>query len=60
MQRKIEARSLNHCCTGEAICTVYCECVFVALGIQHGKRMHHIIGSSEVCPAVQYFFHLIS
>ena len=33
----------------------YCECVFVALGIQHAKCMRRIILSSVACPAVQYF-----
>ena len=38
-----EARLGNHFCNGRAMIVTYCECVFVALGIQHGKRMHHIV-----------------
>jgi hypothetical protein len=33
----------------------YFECVFVALDIQHAKRMRRNIFSSVACPAVQYF-----
>ena len=33
---------------------IYCECVFVALGITHEKCMRSIILSSVVCPAVPY------
>ena len=40
---KIKARSCNHCGTGKAISTTYSQCAFVALGIQHAMRMHHIV-----------------
>jgi hypothetical protein len=35
-------------------------CVFVTLGIEHAKRMRRIVLSSVACPALQYFFHIIS
>jgi hypothetical protein len=54
-KRNNEVRSSNHFCRGKAISITYCECVSVALVIQHAKRMSHIILSSEACPAVQYF-----
>jgi hypothetical protein len=41
VQRNIEARSCNHCCSGKAISITHSECVFVALGIQHAMRMHY-------------------
>ena len=33
--------SFNHCCSGKTINTIYCECVFIALGIQHAKCSHY-------------------
>jgi hypothetical protein len=58
VQRNIEARSRNHCYCGKAISITYYECVFVALGIQHAQRMHHI----AICslPRSTIFFHIIS
>ena len=42
MQRNIEARSCNHCCSGKAIHVTYPESVFVAAGIQHAICKPHI------------------
>jgi hypothetical protein len=50
VQRNIQARSCNHCRS-----MTYSECVFVALGIQNGMYMRHIILSSVACAALQYF-----
>ena len=58
-KRNIEARSRNHCCTGKAISITYCQCVSVALVIQHAKRMRRIILSSVACLAVPYFSHYL-
>jgi len=50
----------NHCCSGKAMSITYSECGSVALGLQHAKHMRRIILPSAACPAVQYFFHIIS
>jgi hypothetical protein len=52
VQRNIEARSCNHCCSGKAVCILYSECVFVALDIQHAMR---IVLSSAACPTLPHF-----
>ena len=40
VERNFEWRSCNHCCNGIAISIITRrECVFIALGIQHGMRM---------------------
>ena len=54
--RNIEARSCNHCCGGKAISITYCECVFVALSIQHAMRMRHV----SICglSGSTIFFHI--
>jgi hypothetical protein len=54
-KRSIEARSRNHCCRGKAISITYSECVFVALVMQHAKRMRCIILSSVACLVLPYF-----
>jgi len=58
--RNIEARPCNHCCSGKVVSITQpeCVCVFIALGIQHAMRMHHIV----VCglPRSKIFFHIIS
>ena len=55
VERNTEARSGNHCCCGKAINITYSECVFVALGIQHPKRMRHVTLSSVDCTTLPHF-----
>ena len=57
VSRNDETRSRNHCCRGKVISITYCECVLVAVFIQHAKRMRHIVLSSVVCPELPYFSH---
>jgi len=58
VQRNIEARLCNHFCSGKVISISYCECVFVALGIQHAMHMHLIVISG--LPYSTIFFHIIT
>jgi len=53
--RNIEPRSRKHCCCGKAVIVSYYRCVFVALGIQHAKRMSGIILLSVACQTVPCF-----
>jgi len=39
VERNVDLRSCNHCCSGKAINITYSESVFVALGIQHARCM---------------------
>jgi hypothetical protein len=53
--RNVEGRSVNHCCCGRATCVTYSEFMFVALVIQHVKRMRRVILPSVACLVVPYF-----
>ena len=48
LQRNIEARSHNHCCSGHTICITYSECVSVASFSQHAKHMRCIKADSHI------------
>jgi hypothetical protein len=50
-----EALSCNHFCGGKAISVTCSERVSVVLHIQHEKRMHPIILSSDASLAVPHF-----
>jgi hypothetical protein len=56
VQRNIESRSRNRCCSGRAISIAYCERVlFVAFDIQRAMHKRHIIisclsGSTNIFP----------
>ena len=45
-------------CHGQTVSIMRSECVFVALLIQHAKRMHSIILSSVAFLGIPYFFTL--
>jgi hypothetical protein len=43
VERNIDHRSRNRCCSGKTIIITYCEFMFVALVIQHAMRKRHIV-----------------
>ena len=57
-KRNTQARSCNHCCSGNTISITYSECVSVALVIQHAMHMRHIVIYG--LPLSTKFFHMIS
>jgi hypothetical protein len=50
-----EARSCDHCCGGKEISIAYFECAFLDLAIQHALRMHLVMLSAVIRPALPYF-----
>ena len=54
--RNNEARSCDHCCSGKAVSFTHSECVFVALGIQHVKRVLRIVIRGLPGSTVIFFF----
>jgi hypothetical protein len=54
VQRNIKAPSCFNICSRKEINITYCECMFVALGIQREIGMRHIV-SSVACQAPSYF-----
>ena len=57
IERKTEARSCKHCCSGRAISITYSECVSAALGIQQAMHMRIAICG---LPHSTTFFHIVS
>ena len=55
VERNIEARSCNHCCSGKAVSTIYTVSVSVASLIQHAKRMRPITLSCGLSGCVPCF-----
>jgi hypothetical protein len=52
--RNIKARYLNHFYRGKTITITHSDSVFIALDIQHGKRMRRTTLSPVACPSVQH------
>ena len=52
-KRNICVHLRNHCSSGKVISITYSDCMSVALGIQHAKRMHRIIVSFLACVVSQ-------
>jgi hypothetical protein len=57
VQRNIDARSCDYCCSGKAINITYSEFVTVGLGMQYAMRMRHVVISGL---PVEYFSTLSS
>jgi len=55
LQWNIQQRPRNHCCRVKSMRIKYSDCAFVALSIQHSKRMRRTILSSVASPALSYF-----
>ena len=54
----IQARSLDHSCSGKTVSITYSEGVFVHLGIQHPMRIPHIV--TYGLSGFTIFFHVMS
>jgi len=55
--RNIEACSFNHCWSKKTICSTYSECVFVAVGTRHARRVCYIVICGLLGSTI--FFHII-
>ena len=60
VERNIEARTRSYWWRRKAVRITCSECVFLALGIQHAKRMRRIVLWSVACLALPCFFRIIS
>jgi len=60
LYRNTEVRSCNNCCGGRAISITYCECVFVALGIQQAMRMRRFVICDLLCSTICFTLYLIN
>ena len=58
--RYVDARSCNHRCSGKTISIAYSEYVSVALGMQHAKRVRHIVICGLSSPAIFFSPYLIN